>query len=96
MRNFNMIEIVGSYSTYIVTTQAGFKKAVKRYVRLLEIAHDLEYEISNYPKSYPSLVTFSRGYKGYHYIHAECNAIILSEDNSIVFKNGVVRHKVGL
>lgn len=96
MRDFNMIEIVGSYATYIVTTQAGFKKVLKRYAQLLEIEDDLNYEISNYPKVYPSLVSFSRRYRGYHYIHAECNPVVLGEDNSITFKNGVLRNKVNV
>lgn len=93
MRDFNMIEIVGSWTTYIVTTQAGFNKALKRYAKLLEIEDDLKYEIIGYPKTYPSLVSFSRQYKGYHYIQAECNAVILT-DNTISFKMGTINHKI--
>lgn len=53
--------------TAIVTTQAGFKKFIKQYSN-----YDKDIEIKGYPESYPSFVTLSYLYMGYHYIHASC------------------------
>ena len=50
---------------YIVRTQAGFKQARRHwglYISSME-GNDSE----GYPSSYPSLVTFSAEYRGYHY-----------------------------
>lgn len=59
---------------YIVRTQAGFKNALKRYVgphRTEEFRDTLDYLVG-YPKSYPSVVSFSTEYQGYHYVKANC------------------------
>ena len=51
-----------SFSEAIVRTQAGFKKAVKEY----EDKGCGEWMGHNYPTTYPSVVTFSEYYSGYH------------------------------
>lgn len=64
--NFRHIE----HNFYICYTQAGFKKAVKHY-----IGNDgwlYMDQLRGYPTSYPSLVSFSDGYEGYHYPKASC------------------------
>lgn len=54
--------------TYIVWTQAGFKKALRE---AQEGDRDGR-RVRGYPTQYPSLVTFSFEYRGYHYWAAKC------------------------
>lgn len=67
MANSNMVLLEGQNFTCVVRTQAGFKKALKRYKKDKSTS-----EHFGYPTSYPSLVVFSVGYQGYHYTEARC------------------------
>jgi hypothetical protein len=54
-------------SFYIVRTQAGFRQALRHW--------DNEkpgLPIEGFPKSYPSLVSFSNGYRGYLFVEVNC------------------------
>lgn len=57
---------------YIVRTQAGFNQAIKHY-----LGEKNEYTVQGYPTSYPSLITFNMGYRGYFYL--EVNSIHLNK-----------------
>lgn len=62
---------------YIVRTQAGFKQAFRGCTCATspeEFQKELD-RLEGYPKSYPSLVAFSKEYRGYHYTVANCVAI---------------------
>ena len=61
-----------SHNTFIVRTQAGFRKALKDYKRYMCCD---KMELSGYPKIYPSLVVFSMQYRGYEYIVAHCTPV---------------------
>lgn len=65
-------------NTYFVTSQAGFRKALKDY------SHP-EKEPGNlvgFPNQYPAVVTFSLGYSGYEY--TLCNCLYLSDIEKIL------------
>ncbi len=50
---------------YLVRTQAGFRKAIKhRFANSPDIAEERP---SNYPRSYPAIVSISTEYRGYWY-----------------------------
>jgi hypothetical protein len=51
---------------YIVRTQAGFRRALKQFYGRVPS------RLEGYPVSYPSLVCFSTGYRGYHYARTDC------------------------
>jgi hypothetical protein len=55
---------------YIVRTQAGFRKALKKF--LGESYAEMKSDLVGYPKEYPSMVFFSNGYKGYFFPVAKC------------------------
>ncbi|QXN70586.1 hypothetical protein AGENTSMITH_182 [Bacillus phage vB_BspM_AgentSmith] len=59
---------------YIVRTQAGLKNALKQYVNQhnTEDLREARYYLVGYPKSYPSVVSFSTEYQGYHYVKVNC------------------------
>jgi hypothetical protein len=64
-------------STFLVRTQAGFKKAICLYAKVKnykEFKEEYRY-IENYPKAYPSVVTFSTYYKGYYQICCTCTKV---------------------
>lgn len=63
--NFKHIE----NNFYICYTQAGFKKALKHYFGDRDYYMD---DLQGHPTSYPSLVSFSDGYQGYHFPRASC------------------------
>lgn len=53
---------------YIVRTQAGFKQAFKNwYTETHGRCSTVMFDVENWPTSYPAYVTFSEGYRGYHY-----------------------------
>lgn len=57
------------YNTFIVMTQAGFKSALKD----IFLPGELDtYEPRGFPRTYPSLVSFSTGYAGYLLPQANC------------------------
>lgn len=69
----NMVRI--SDGIYLVRTQAGFKRALKaefsgdyRGWKLIAARHT-----EGYPKSYPSVVSLSIGYRGYTFFN--CNSV---------------------
>ena len=51
--------------TYLVRTQAGFKKATRMYFKT--ICGVRKYDISNYPKKYPAVCVFSFEYRGSYF-----------------------------
>lgn len=55
-----------SEGRYIAWTQAGFKKALR------EMQGGENDRVSGYPTSYPSVVSFSFEYRGYHYWDVRC------------------------
>lgn len=66
----NMVHLGGT--RYLVWTQAGFKKALKRV-----LGDDGDYVHRNgHPLSYPSVVTFVEGYIGYHFYDARCTPLV--------------------
>lgn len=48
---------------YLVKTQAGFRKAIKHFNGESKETR----EVYSYPRTYPSIVHLSSGYRGYHY-----------------------------
>lgn len=54
-------------NVYVVRTQAGFKQARRHWG--IYISGSEGTDCDSYPASYPSLVTFSAEYRGYHYTH---------------------------
>ncbi len=56
-----------SCGSYLVRTQAGFKRALKDYLK--DSCHEY---YGGHPESYPSVVDFYEGYTGYHYVRASC------------------------
>ncbi|KXA71071.1 Uncharacterised protein [Bordetella hinzii] len=57
---------------YIVRTQAGFRKAVKRFIAQRGHADLCMRDVCGFPKSYPALVSFDVCYRGYDYVSANC------------------------
>lgn len=64
-------------SQYVVWTQAGFKKACREVVKRYDpdLTRNFRKYIEGFPKSYPSLVEFHDGYKGYRYWIVKCSSI---------------------
>lgn len=62
---------------FIVWTQAGYKKVCK--------IMSGEAEVHGYPVVYPSLVTFSRQYVGYHYYRATCTPLHAAIEDAKAF-----------
>lgn len=60
---YNMRKISSGY--YLVRTQAGFKKAIKSYNPDLHQSTSWGFD---YPKSYPSVVSFGERYAGGWYL----------------------------
>ncbi len=60
-----------THNTFVVRTQAGFRQALKAWGG--KVKGDT---IHDWPTAYPSLVTFTVGYCGYHYV--QCTAIHLN------------------
>lgn len=61
--------VILSNGSYLVRTQAGFKKAIKHWVEDYWYFPDDNF---NYPKSYPSVVDFYHYYKGSHVYNCNC------------------------
>lgn len=53
---------------YIVRTQAGFKKVLKRVMGDMGEPKDTD----NWPKKYPALISVTVGYQGYTYPQVRC------------------------
>lgn len=69
----NMVKVGQGF--YIVKTPAGFRKAAKHGWDGPPHADTWKDEfemMQGYPKEYPSLVRFTDGYFGYHFIRALC------------------------
>jgi hypothetical protein len=66
----NFQHICGSF--YLVRTQAGFVQAVKHYWRSDPVDWD---RVEGYPRSYPSLISISTGYRGYTYIRVDVHHV---------------------
>lgn len=62
----NKLNIEGDM--WVVMTQAGFRKAAKITATEMDISWRL---IDGYPTKYPAVVSFSKGYVGYDYLHVE-------------------------
>lgn len=57
---------------YIVRTQAGFRQAGIDFCDGVEVFEEYtKQSFFEYPKSYPSVVFFSVGYAGYHYLRCQ-------------------------
>lgn len=57
------------YNMFIVMTQAGFKSALKE----IFVEGELDtYEPRGFPRTYPSLVSFSTGYAGHLFPQVNC------------------------
>lgn len=59
------------FKRYIVWTQAGFKKAIRE----LRQSEGDDCLVEGFPKQYPCLVSFTPGYRGYHYWLANCTPL---------------------
>ena len=58
----NLIHLKNGFN--LVRTQAAFAKLLKQFCT----SHGIDKsDLSDYPKSYPSIVVITLGYKGYHY-----------------------------
>lgn len=55
-----------SNRTYLIYTQAGFRKVLKR------LYPENWKSVEGYPQSYPSVVVYAEGYRGYHYPQCYC------------------------
>jgi len=66
----NMLHVASN--CYIVTTQAGFRKALKQYCKEYDFDSYKDADLCGYPKAYPAMVFFSIQYRGYHYVEADC------------------------
>lgn len=64
----NWVHLGGSF--YVCRTQAGFKQAVKHFMRSDSLIPAQRCNIEGYPTSYPALVSLTTGYRGYTYIQA--------------------------
>lgn len=57
-------------NTYLVRTQAGFRKALKEY--LGDSYSYMKRTLVNWPDVYPTVVCFSNGYQGYETVQCTC------------------------
>lgn len=71
-------------NTYIVYTQAGFRKASKvegaSYLEHMTSSEYFNNYLTGFPDSYPSLVSYTQGYHGYNYKVATCIPISKIKD----------------
>lgn len=72
---------IGS-SFYLVRTQAGFRQALNHWKKKMDYDDDDNMRLLGFPKAYPAIVSFSDGYRGYHYIR--CNVVHVNKMQAIV------------
>lgn len=72
---------------YIVRTQAGFRQARRHWGDCISGMEGNDGD--SYPTSYPSLVTFSAEYRGYHYTHV--HAVHLNKAFPIINKHQAIQ-----
>lgn len=60
-----------SHGQYVVRTQAGFKRAVKDFLK----AEGYDFKVCGYPEKYPSYVEFTFEYNGTHQYRAKCTPL---------------------
>lgn len=71
-------------NTYIVRTQAGYRKALKDFHK---DADPCDKEVRSYPKTYPSLVILSSHYNGGNYVTC-CQSFHMNELKEIIANHG--------
>lgn len=71
----NMVQL--GHLTFLVRSQAGFRKALKMVNR----RHGETLVCEDFPKAYPTVVTFSYGYRSYWYLSACCQSAQKYYDN---------------
>lgn len=81
-RRENMTKI--GHSTYVVRTQAGYRKALKDFHK---DADPFDKKVQSYPKSYPSLIILSSHYNGGNYVTC-CKSFHMNELRDIVNTHG--------
>lgn len=84
-RKSNVTRLSCSGDMYIVRTQAGFRRACKDFDR--RCSSD-GLEPNGFPTEYPSLISLSMGYRGYHFI--EVAWIHLNDLTASLFSLGEV------